>query len=419
MIHRIPCNGLVHYRAYFTLTELSLEELTRAAGLTGLLGKLPTARHDALSLQQEIKRYTGSLGFSLTTRSSEGETETCTPCLVAYASALEENADKAQELLAEILTSTRFDEDQKITEIMLQTEMGVRQRIVSAGHVIGIRNALSHFSAENAVKNALEGDEMVRYIHAFAQAPERHLPLFRETMIRALETSVCRQRMTVSVTSDSGQPPERLIDALPEGTPAPAAAAYRHEGGRNIGYRIPAQVGFAVRGCRLSALGHAYSGVLWLAAGMLSLGYLWNRVRVQGGAYGAGLSVDRFGNLYTYSYRDPTPGRSLSVDEGLSGYLRTFAEGDESLDKYIISSLNELNPLLSPRERGVQADLRLMTGFTREEAERIRREILHATKEDLAACGAVLDDFVREGALCVVGPEEALSACEGLRISDL
>ena len=102
MIHRFPCNGVVHLRVYFSLTDMTLEELTEVALFTGMLGRLPTRKYDALRLQQEIKRCTGSLGFSVSCRSNAGESDTCTPYLVAFASALEENEEKAQELLAEI-----------------------------------------------------------------------------------------------------------------------------------------------------------------------------------------------------------------------------------------------------------------------------------------------------------------------------
>lgn len=79
MHHVLPCNGVVHLRAYFPLTDLSLEQISAAGLFAGMLGKLSTKSHDALSLQQEIKRYTGALGFSMITRSEDGQDETCTP----------------------------------------------------------------------------------------------------------------------------------------------------------------------------------------------------------------------------------------------------------------------------------------------------------------------------------------------------
>ena len=72
MTHQLNCNGVVHIRLYFSLTDYSLEELTRLSQLTGLLGRLPTGNHDALTLQQDIKRWTGALGFTIITRAETG-----------------------------------------------------------------------------------------------------------------------------------------------------------------------------------------------------------------------------------------------------------------------------------------------------------------------------------------------------------
>lgn len=419
LVHRISCNGVVHIRAYFNLTDCSLEDLSTAAGLSGLLGRMPTANHDAWSLQQDIKRYTGSLGFSVLTRSKPNQAETCTPYLAAYASALCEHADKAQALLSEILMTTRLEDDGKITEILRQTEMGVRQRVIGAGHAIGVRNVLSHYSAENAARDALEGGRMVRLVHQLTKEPEKTVPAFREKLQNILKNAVCRKRMILSFTGDEPVSLMPLIRDIPEGMPAPEAVAYCSDGPMRTGYRIPAQIGFAVRGSRLSEYGVSFTGSAWLATQIISLGYLWNKVRVQGGAYGAGISLDRAGNVFTYSFRDPTPARTLTMDAGISAFLRDLADCGADLDKYIISSLNELNPLLSPREKGVQADMRTLTGYTRNEAERIRQEVLHATPEQLAACGSWLDAFAKDGAVCVVAHEDALKACDGLEISDL
>ena len=419
MTHQLNCNGVVHLRLYFALTDYSPEELTRLSQLTGLLGRLPTAKHDALTLQQDIKRWTGSLGFSIITRAEAGQNKTCTPYLTAYTSALEENTEKATELLTEILTSTRYEDREKMTEMFRQNELGARQRILSAGHQIAIRKALSEYSAENAVKNALDGEVAAAYIHLLAREPEKELPGLMKLAERLLKDTLCKSRMNVSVTSTAEMIPEKLIKAFHEGTPAPAATCYKAEKSKPPGYRIPAQAGFAARGYNIRRSGHTFDGVLWLASSILSLDYYWNRVRVQGGAYGAGIQVERNGNIYSNSYRDPTPGRTINVDKEAAEFLRNFARQGEDLDRYIISALNELNPLLSPRDKGTLADGRYMTGYTREEAEKIRRQILHAVPEDLERCACCLEDFGREGTVCVVTNEEALKDCERLTIKDL
>ena len=420
MIHRSPCNGVVHLRVYFSLTDLSLDELTKASLFAGMLGKLPTGKYDALRLQQEIKRCTGSFGFAVVSKTKTGDGEHCAPCLTAFASALEENAVQAQELLAEVLTNTVCaGQESRITEMMMQNEMAARQRIVSAGHLIAVKKCLSTCSADGAVKNALDGDRAVQYIHRFSIRPEKEMEGFLQTAGKVLTESICKSRMTLSVTSDGEQLPELLAGAFPEGTKVPEKAAYREEGFEGTGYRIPAQIGFAARGYRLDRCGKVFCGSMWLAGSILTLGYYWNKVRVQGGAYGAGLQIDRSGNMFSYSFRDPAPGRTLTADRGAGDFLRSFAASGENLDRYIISALNEMNPLLSPRDKGALADARVLTGYTREENERIRKEVLNTTPEQLADCGEWLDRFAEEGNVCVVAHGDALRQCGGLVIRDL
>ena len=419
MIHRLNCNGVIHLRAYFSLTDYTLEELTRLSQLTGLLGRLPTAGHDALSLQQEIRRWTGSLGFAIITRAEAGQDQTCTPYLAAFASALEESAEKAWELLAEILTTTRFEDQAKMAEMFRQNELGARQRILGAGHLIGIKNVLSHFSAEGAVKNALDGDAAAAYIHLLAKEPEKQMPELMILAERLMKQTLCRKRLTVGIASTDKIIPEKLIAAFPEGTSVPDRCAYRTETPMRMGFRIPTQIGFAVRGYRLSKTGKPFEGIMWLASSILTLGFLWNRVRVQGGAYGAGIQVDRAGNVFSYSYRDPTPAKTLGADEDAASFLQEFARKKEELDQYIISALNELNPLLSARDKSSLADGRYMSGYTREEAERIRKQILYAVPEDLIRCAEWLEPFSREGAVCVVANQELLNECDQLTIRDL
>ena len=418
--HCIPCNGVVHLRAYFSLTDLSLDELTIASLFAGMLGKLPTEKHDALQLQQEIKCWTGSFGFAVITRTRSKNWKECTPMLVAYASALDENVEKAQELMAEVLLSTRLTgQKERVLEIMRQNEIGARQRIVSAGHLIAVKRCLSCFSAEGAVKNALDGDRAVRYIHEFSINPEESYDAFAAVAERILSVNVCASRMILSVTCGNDRMPDLLAGSFPAGTPAPEAATFDPEERDYTGYRIPAQVGFAARGYHLNQCGKEFTGSMWLAASILSLDYLWNKVRVQGGAYGAGFQIDRSGNLFSYSFRDPSPEKTIQADLGASAFLKKFAREERHLEKYIISALNELNPLLSPRDKGALADIRILTGYSRAESERIRKEVLLTTPQQLVDCGEWLDRFATEGNVCIVANDSVLKKCKGLRISDL
>ncbi len=420
LFHPQPSAGIVHIRACFNVSDASLEELQHLDMACSLLGKLPTARHDSASLQLEIKRIIGRIGFTVISRTHPENPSLCTPFFTVSASVLRENLSRAEDLLLEILKTTDFSATDKIMEIVQQLEMSSRARIVGSGHVIGIRNVLSHFSADGALRNALEGDLRVRYIHGFASDPAPFLPALRAAADKLLTGITSRRRLLLSLTADDPSVSlSRFLQALPEGESVPEYVSFSLDQPYRRGYRIPAQVGFAVRGYHLSREGIPFRGSFLLVANILTYSWLWNQIRVRGGAYGCGFQMDRTGNLFSYSYRDPTPGLSLKADAGSSAFLREFLHSGESLDKYVISTLNDLNPLLSPREKGAVADVRYLTRYTREQAERMRADILHATGDDLLQAASLLDTFAEKGAVCVVAPGGLLEKCPDLAPADL
>ena len=144
-----------------------------------------------------------------------------------------------------------------------------------------------------------------------------------------------------------------------------------------------------------------------------SLAYLWNAVRVQGGAYGVGLTAWMTAlNGCFYSFRDPTPARSLDCYRASSGFLRQAKDMD--LTGMVIGAVAQSDPLLTARMKGKTADTRYWQGTSYEDLCRHRRELLSAGPEDLEALAADLDRLAEEGSVCVLGSKKQLDACAGL-----
>ena len=148
-----------------------------------------------------------------------------------------------------------------------------------------------------------------------------------------------------------------------------------------------------------------------VAEKILSLNYYWNEIRAKGGAYGAGIAIGPGGGMYTYTYRDPSPAASLAANAGAAAYLEGFCAGGEPLERYILSTVAEDDPLRSPAGNGQVADINYLTRFTKEQAVQIRNEMLHTTREDLLALVDVLKAFAAKGTVCVVGHSGAIGEC--------
>ena len=419
--HKADCNGIVYLSAYFRLTDVALEDLTRLGLVTNLLGKLPTAHYDAAALQNETKTWLGDLSFGIDIFSKNKARKTCSPMLVARCSVLEENLPKAQELLHEILTTTDFTQADKIRQILLQVEMEQQQRGMMGGHMLAFKSVSAHFSAASAVQEATTGISYIQFLHKLSREFDTELPAFTALAQETLGRVICRERLTLSLTEEGRSDLTAFVAKLPQGETAAEAAAFATKLPKKLGIRIPAQVSFASVGFHLDEVGMAYDGTARLLGNILSLAHLWNEVRVQGGAYGAGMRVGQTGGLFTYSYRDPSPARSLEVYRNMGDFVKAFAQSGADITGFIISSISDTEPLVGPAQQGRIADGDWFDGYGYEEAMAERKQLLEAKASDLAKWCAPLEALREQGAVCVVGYADALESCkdENLTVLDI
>ena len=129
-------------------------------------------------------------------------------------------------------------------------------------------------------------------------------------------------RAALSITGDGNESDaEALLGFLRKGKMGEREVYQPRERGKEI-LEIPAAVGFAGKGGNLVTLGETFRGSLHVASRLLSYGYLWNDIRVQGGAYGTKLQVFPDGDILFTTYRDPNPA-------ALPRFLRWCSPGSE------------------------------------------------------------------------------------------
>lgn len=417
--HQIQTHGIVYLTMYFPLTRFSLEQLTALSLYPSLMGELPTKNRSVAKLQQDIKTYIGSLRFSINAVAKIDQSDKCTPYFVARAGILEENLDAAKEIILDILLNTQLDNAEKIEEIVLQNDEMSRQEAVGSGHLLGLLAVRSHYTAKEAVNEALKGYTSLHYLHNFAKNFDKTIGSFIELGKQLQGEALCRDGLTVSVTASEAISVFDMLNKLPQGKASEADREYKTNLPKKMGIKIPAKISFAVKGYNLGCCGEKTEGSLKVASNIVSLSYLWNSVRVQGGAYGTGFMAGNDGTVACYSYRDPSPSRSLAVYDDIGDFIGEFCRSDENLDKYIIAAVAATEPLRSPLEQGIVADDYYFSGFTDDVRLEIRKQMLATDREALNRWCGVIDKMASDGAVCVVGNEEALKDCDDLTVCDV
>lgn len=81
---------------------------------------------------------------------------------------------------------------------------------------------------------------------------------------------------------------------------------------KNEGFKTASQVQYVAIAGNFEDAGYKYDSSLSVLKIIFSYGYLWENVRVKGGAYGAMCSFLRNGTCYMSSYRDPNLMRHMT-----------------------------------------------------------------------------------------------------------
>ena len=117
-----------------------------------------------------------------------------------------------------------------------------------------------------------------------------------------------------------------------------------------------------------------YTGASNVLASAIRFEYLWNEIRVKGGAYGSLYIHRRTGNFALGSYRDPNIRETLEVYKKLPEYVKELTVSEEELNKYIIGTMSPLEQPKSAASKGLTALNRLKSGLTAEDIVQLKKK---------------------------------------------
>ncbi len=321
----------------------------------------------------------------------------------------------AAALVRTILCETDFSDSGKIKELLLQSVENTRQALMMSGNSFASRRAGAACSADHALSEQLAGYDMLRWMESFSGDFHQQIEAFTAFAAGVGQNIFRTRRFILSQTAPQylAEVAEVFSDLCREAKEVPACShpALRERNPKEA-ILIPAGVSYAALCGHLSRYGKSFDGSLPVLSTILSYGYLWNEIRVRGGAYGCGFRAGEAGGLSFTSYRDPSPIRSLDIYRDTPNFIREFVEGDEKLEKYIISTVSSMEPLASPDRIGINADMDYLRGVTREKRAAIRQQMLALTKADIAQMAKLFEDMAKDNAVCVIGNEAALQGLD-------
>ena len=427
--HSASTRGLAYANRYYDLNCVSFEELPYVGVLAMALGKLGTSEHDAAEIDTLTNGKLGNLSFFVEVHEDERDADRVMPKLVCGASALGENADWLGSLPSEILSSTDFSDMEKIRDVLEQRRIGAEQSFANAGHSAAMARATSYYLPAGVVRQQVGGVDFYRFVKQLLAEFDARKDAMSKKLAELAGRIFRPENLTFSFAG-SDDALDAFVEAAGLGGGADAVRNADSPANRlqiptptakNEAFIVPSDVCYASIAADRRAFGTGeYSGAWQIAARALSYDFLWNEVRVKGGAYGAGFQAARSGTLRFYSFRDPHLDETLQRFGDSAAWLAGFDPTDDEMDGYIVSTVASFDAPLKTRALVRRLDGDYFTGRTPADRARTRREMIEATPAKLHELATDVTRAVNQQMICAFGNKEILeSAGADLQVIDL
>lgn len=426
--HNIETNGIGYVDLLFDLSAVPAGMLSYVGILQSVLGIIDTKNYEYGELFNEINVHTGGIGTSLemypdVTKAKEKEFKAT---FEMKSKALYNKLPVAFAMMKEILVNSKLDDEKRLKEILDMTKSRLQMRFQSAGHLTSALRAMSYASPLAKFKDITNGIGFYQTVNDICE----HFDEKKEELIQNLQ-KLCKilfraDNMMISYTaSEEGLTnmdkfiADLKVDLYKENVESTPCVLHCEK--KNEGFKTSSKVQYVARAGNFIDQGVDYTGALQILKVILSYDYLWQNVRVKGGAYGCMSSFNRLGDGYFVSYRDPNLEKTNEIYEGITDYLRNFNVTDRDMTKYIIGTISNIDQPMNPVAKGDRSLNLYMNRVSKEMIEMERKQILDATQEDIRKLADIVEAVLNANQLCVIGGEEKIEEQKSLfdEIKDL
>ena len=418
--HKIETNEIVYLRMLFDMNELEAY-MPQVSFLTTLLGYMNTKKHTYTEFDTETNFYTGGIASDVNIYCQNRDTNDYKLHFEVRTKVLRSQLKHALDLMAEMMFETLFTDEKHLREVVAEGRSRLKVRLMSSGHQAAASRAASCFSKSSWLNDHYMGIGYYDYLVKLDENFEEE----KETLIagcKALLGKIFRKNgMLISITGEEeeykalerelplflerlsafeaecGKMESATMEALQKYIPNPETT--------QEAFSTPAEIQYVAVGGSFAEVAHNF-GALRVARHLLNYEYLWNEVRVKGGAYGVSCQFQREGDGYFASYRDPNLSATINVYRKAADFLENYDAEEREVTKTIIGTISGMDTPLTPNMKGRRSLTGYMSGLTVETLQKERDQVLGCSQEDIRALAPVMRAIAESGNLCVIGNEK-------------
>jgi presequence protease len=428
LYHDLFTNGIVYLDLGFDLHTLPKELLPLTEIFGRALFEMGTEAEDYVKFSQRIGKSTGGIYTDAVSAAAFGSHESVLKLFVRGKATISQ-AGEMLNIIRDALLHANFDDRERFKQMVLEEKAGMEAGLIPGGAGFVNMRLRAQFGEFGWANDQMKGIGYLFALRELANDIDKQWKSVLQKLETLRELLINRKALICNITLDSEnwrnvQPQlETFLAALP----CREAELFNYDiqpSPKKEGLAVPAQVNYVGKGANLYDLGYQLDGSTGVITGYLRLTHLWEKIRVQGGAYGAHVVFDdRSGVLTFVSYRDPNVGATIDSFDQAGAFLKGLDSArlsDNELTKAIIAEIGDLDAYQLPDAKGYTSMVRYLTHRTEELRQKMRDEVLSTNGEDFMAFGEVLEKVAQSNAVAVLGSQNAIeSANIGLEVTKI
>ena len=410
----LQSNGIMYIKLQFNTDCLNEELLPYAGLLTDVLGKLDTKKYSYQELPLITNRIFGGLAFHNNVYSKN--TEDYSSFLTMKSKFLKEDLKEAAEFARELLINTNFSALESLKKIVRAAKIKGENYLLNYSHIEAIHYGAGQLSLGGKIYEVTSGIEYFHFLakidKMLSESPDevieklKHVASILFTQKNFNISFGCEESDLESVISFR----DFIFQSL-DLFSANSKQQYEFDTGASAtAFTANSGVQYNIFAANFKKLGYNYNGSMQVLKTILNLEYLWNEVRVKGGAYGSGCTFQQNGICYFYSYRDPNLKETYQIYNELWKKIENFDASDRDMTKYILGTINRLNQPKTNIERLNDAINKEYRGFERDFETTQQKQIIETTKMDILQFQPLLQSITETKNYCTIGNEVKINS---------
>lgn len=413
LCHKYNTHGIIYLDYLFDAHHIPEEQIPYLGLLSDLMGRLDTEEYSFLDLNNEINLYTGGI-FAETnvTAVVEGDREYEVKFEVRMRT-LDANLKKTMELARSMMLHTLFTDEKRIYELLIQTRTRLRTQLRETSNSVAAGRVLSYTSRRARCQELLHGIGQFRVLDRLTADYENMKHEIKERLEELVVSLMQPSGLLVSCTGS-----EREFELVKENAALFSEGLYPDTEKTYTEVSLPdrvnecftdaSQIQYVALAGNFKKAGLPFCGSLRVFRSIMNFEYLWQNLRVRGGAYGCSCNVGRTGDICFSSYRDPNLGRTIDVYRGVAEYLKDFDADERDMTRYVIGTFSDMDLPLSPSAMGRRSLMARLSGMTYEMIQRDRDEVLAADCQSIRDLAKWLEAALSDAHICAIGNEQRL-----------